>query len=282
MKIRMGYPVSTKTGDRVAFKTSTTAVFDENGIPVSDTFNNINTQLPNLSNYRLCIFGDGLSREQYDMTGSGITDDYPSFATLLSTQFKSYINHSISNTIVSDIDENDATIISYVERFSELPPASDVDVIMVFTTSNDWAYSVPIGENFDNTRFTYKGALNLLIDYMISKYYDKDIIFVTPLQRHHESAVNTTPNGVDLYSSNDPNAAGKRLIDYANAIKEICAIHAIPVIDMHSICGINFASNETQIAELSEQGSEIRGVMPNEKGCYIIYKRLLKALTAII
>lgn len=40
MKIRMGYPVSTKTGERVAFKSPASAVFDENGVPVSDRLNN--------------------------------------------------------------------------------------------------------------------------------------------------------------------------------------------------------------------------------------------------
>jgi hypothetical protein len=41
MKIRMGYPVSTKTGERVSFKTSASAVFDNDGIPVSDRLNKI-------------------------------------------------------------------------------------------------------------------------------------------------------------------------------------------------------------------------------------------------
>jgi hypothetical protein len=277
--MKTGYPKVLKSGEKFCPKTSTKLVYDEKGLPLSYHLENFNSQITNLSTLRLCIFGDGLSLNSYGAVTENADD---AFAGLLASHFRSCTNVSIGNTIISDVSETSVEVLSYVERLGDLPDADTFDVLMVFATSNDWAYSSPIGENSDTDRFTYKGALQIVINHLLSKYFDKTIIFVTPLQSYNtEVYQDTTPN-VPLVSSNEPNGVNKRLYDYAEAIKEICAINAIPVIDMYGTCGISYPNSAAQRLYLSDQNRYNVGIIPNSKGCYMIYKRLLKALTDII
>ena len=123
-----------------------------------------------------------------------------------------------------ELDELDALIAS----------AAAVDMIAVSAGSNDFQYTyTDFGSlnllkagTYDNT--TFYGALAKLCDKLIANYPQKLIFFTTPIKRAQPfdgSSTNTNP-----FSTNGNN---KTLMDYCDAIKEVCGYYSIPVLDLN-------------------------------------------------
>ncbi len=129
-------------------------------------------------------------------------------------------------------------------------------------------------ENLVYDATTYRGALNMIIKGLLTKYAGKEIIFVTPIPRSSLA---------DKYgSSNNPNKHGFTLGDYARVVQQLCARHSIPVIDLFSTSGLDFTFNEEHRMKLSERNSLAPGVHPNVAGHYRLYRRLYKGLMSLI
>lgn len=92
--------------------------------------------------------------------------------------------------------------------------SDDLDYILVFGGSNDYAYQTPIGEETSYDIKNFYGGLNTLILGLIEKYCGKPILFLTPLYRplNYES--------------------GYKFMDYVNAIKSRCAYYSIPCFNL--------------------------------------------------
>ena len=155
---------------------------------------------------------------------------------------------------------------------------ADSALIVVFGGTNDLSYdSKAIGDlfveetitptgNMGNKKLvaptdtdTFAGALHNLIQTIQSAAPLVPIVFMTPLKRNHNSASN--PDYITC------NSNGDYMIDFVNAIKEICAFYAIPVLDLYSNSNLN---------PLAPQGSTIfaDGLHPNNKGHRLIGKLL--------
>lgn len=69
--------------------------------------------------------------------------------------------------------------------------AIDLDYILIFGGTNDYAYQIPIGESNSTDITTFNGALNTLIKGLIERYPGKPILFLTPLHRvlDHENGI---------------------------------------------------------------------------------------------
>jgi lysophospholipase L1-like esterase len=105
---------------------------------------------------------------------------------------------------------------------------ANADIVLVFGGTNDYNYSIPLGTNTDTTNTTFYGALKILIEGLINKYPTKCIVFLTPLQRNYNST-----GGMGA------NSAGFTLLQYVDAIKEMCGKYSIPVFDLYRNLGIS-------------------------------------------
>lgn len=114
------------------------------------------------------------------------------------------------------------------------------DFATVMFGTNDWGQSRQIGVNTDfndNGEYTgtYKGSLNTFCKNITTLFPNKHIIMVTP------------PNGFEDYNysgqafsdNGKRNLLGFTIKDYADAMKEICALWGIPCFDFNSVCGWN-------------------------------------------
>lgn len=100
----------------------------------------------------------------------------------------------------------------------------DVDIITVMGGTNDQAHGVPLGVFSDRTVDTFYGGLHVLIQGLIAKYPGKTIAFLTPIQRS------------GCKDDNGFKAGG--LIEYVDAIIEVCEYYSIPCLDLFRHGGI--------------------------------------------
>ena len=112
---------------------------------------------------------------------------------------------------------------SFVERYTSMN--KPVDYITVFGGVNDFIHKTPLGtfDSRDNT--TFYGALHELCQGLYNNFTTSKIMFITPYI--NEGA--KTPRALD----------GKTLIDFVNAIEEVCAYYGIKVKNLYKDSGIN-------------------------------------------
>lgn len=95
----------------------------------------------------------------------------------------------------------------------------NADAVVVFGGTNDYGHGdAHFGTPDSDDIYTFCGGLNSLIRKLKSDFPKARIVFLTPLHRATEDA----PSKPD----------GKTLVDYVNAMVEICRTHDISVIDL--------------------------------------------------
>ena len=116
--------------------------------------------------------------------------------------------------------------------------ASNSDIIFIFGGTNDFYYNKPLGEWYSLTgttrtlnkdMSTFRGALAVICDGLITKFPTKQIILMTPIHRDRLRNQQT-----DL----EANASGLYLDDYVECVKEAGRIFGIPVIDLNGESGL--------------------------------------------
>lgn len=122
---------------------------------------------------------------------------------------------------------------SFVERAANMETA---DAVLVMGGTNDAGKDILLGEwaSTDNTNLY--GALNALISLLRTKYYDKPIIFCTPIKSMYEKDNGFPKTMADLKSASA--STNLELWHCALAIQAKCAVHGIPVIDLYNASGI--------------------------------------------
>ncbi len=162
---------------------------------------------------------------------------------------------------IKDPDEpRDKDFIMRAEQMDD-----DADLIVVFGGTNDYGNGqAPLGDINDSHVFTFYGAVRVLAVNLIRKYPNAQIVFITPLHRWNEEGGLGTwkPDGVKQHF----------LSAYAKAIKDVCELYSIPVLDM-----FGSGSLPLQITECSKKYST-DGVHPNDEGHEIIANKLGKFL----
>ena len=139
----------------------------------------------------------------------------------------SFVNYGISgSTLGSDGTDNRQP---FTRRYDLMD--DDADLVIVMGGTNDFRNNVPIGTMSDRTDLSFYGALHVLCEGLIDKYYNqqgvdlgksKQIMFMTPLK------IITQDTGV-LDTAINP---------YVEAVKEVCDYYSIPVFDLHNLSGI--------------------------------------------
>lgn len=140
----------------------------------------------------------------------------------------------------------------------------DVDIIVVFGGTNDFGNGqAPLGDMNSTDMRTFYGALHTLIRKLIEKYYNKTIVFMTPLHRHNEDGRGAwKPDGVEQHP----------LKDYVKAVKDVCEHYSVPVLDLFASGELRGNTPEWYKAFMPD------GLHPNEEGHKIIARKLGKFL----
>lgn len=144
----------------------------------------------------------------------------------------------------------------YETRISEIP--QDSEVIVVFGGTNDYGHGdAPLGKMGDDTIFTFYGAVYQLIKKIRYAFPNAKLIFATPIHREFE------------------HDRGLNLIDFVNAIKEVCDKENVPVIDLYNLFEVNPENEEDRIKYAPD------GLHPNDLGHDLLADAFIKYLDPI-
>lgn len=143
---------------------------------------------------------------------------------------------------------------AFVYRWDQI--ASDADIIIVAGGTNDYGHNVPLGTPTDNISLyeqTFYGAVNYLITNITVTYPYARVVFITPFHRQGDYQQNT---------------AGYTLLDYVEAIQNMCKRYGVKCIDGYSDSGIN-TLQAFQNVNMSD------GLHPTQSGHDLIFKNLM-------
>ena len=156
--------------------------------------------------------------------GSGTTKLYYRFLEE-SLGFGSVTGMGIGGSCISSGSDYGNNNTPLINRYKDIPSA---DLIQIFMGTNDYGHATPIGSPEDTQASTFYGALHTIIPYLLETHKESKIVFVTPLHRNAKST------GTTSESEYDSNASGHTLHDYVEAIKQVCAMHGVSVIDLYT------------------------------------------------
>lgn len=147
----------------------------------------------------------------------------------------------------------------------------DVDAIFIFAGTNDYWGDIPLGKwytytqevsnwrrsqelaprrHFDLNAATFRGRINILLDYLKDNYPDAQIILMTPLHRGFaDFKVGDNMQPEETFG----NPSGLHIEDYVNVVREASSVWSVPVIDLFAESGLfpikdsfaKFFKNET-------------------------------------
>lgn len=92
----------------------------------------------------------------------------------------------------------------------------DLDIISVMGGVNDYDTTMPLGSIDDINGYTIYGSIKIVAKGLKELYPNSFVFFITPY--------NTTWNNNSTYE----------LVDVVNAIKEVCSLYDIPVLDLYN------------------------------------------------
>ncbi len=196
------------------------------------------SQTDDAGNYKTVFFYDWLK----DILGLSATNSY-----------------GYSGTTIMPISGQNK---SFLDRYTSM--SNDADLIVVWGGTNDYHYGHALGGVDDTANTTFCGALNNLCKGLITKYPQKDILFVTPTPRGNIASAVATQK------------------EYADAIIDVCAKYCIPVFDAFRKCNmpINYEYPRKHTVDglhLNDLGHEVLGkAMAN----FILYSEMAGAQRA--
>ncbi len=169
------------------------------------------------------------------------------------------------------IDKTTQTTEGYVG-----PMRADADLVTVKGGTND-SGSARIGDLNDRSTSTYMGAARYLMESLIERYPDKQIVFFTPIHRSRDD------NSVESY-----NRFGESLQDISAAMVTIGEIYDIPVIDIYNPEQLDFSSTYISKSYTDEHGkyhnavceSDLMpdGLHPSGKGHMILAEYMINEM----
>ena len=191
------------------------ALSAKQGYELKKEINNLSDNI--LNGKKIGALGDSL------INGNAIGYTYTAFYLIAQKNNMQYINYGLNgNPIARPSNYSGNTPMS--ERYIDMD--NDLDYIIVLGGANDKRLNVPIETNSDITNETFKGALNVLIKGLLTKYPKKKILFMTNYNRYP-----------------DLNSLGLTDIHYVDAMLEICALYGIPCFDNYRKSGVSWYTN---------------------------------------
>ena len=176
--------------------------------------------------------------------------------------FQTINNYGIGGTCISTGETND-----FLSRYSNMD--ANADVILVFGGTNDWGHSHTLGDISSTDNSTFYGALKTLCEGLINMYSTKAIGFITPLQRN----VNYFPAD-NCANGQINNKNGNTLEQFVQAVKDVCAIYSIPVLDLYHNCF--YGGSDTIKTQILTDG-----LHPNDLGHKILARKISSFINTI-
>lgn len=143
--------------------------------------------------------------------------------------FASYINEGKSGRAIANGTANGDGINTTGKKVDY----KDYDLVIIEAGTNDFKLNVPLGiigsvkDSTFNTE-TFYGAYRDLLGFILQQNPTVQIVLLTPLQRDNAG-----------YDVEYTNSANHKLAEYANAVKAIGEMYALPVCDLYANSGIN-------------------------------------------
>ena len=131
---------------------------------------------------------------------------------------------------------------------------SQVDYITIMYGTNDYTSLVPLGEKESTNVEEFNGAINKVVENILTTYPHIKILFLTPTWRSRMD------NGDGRESDTNANNIGNYLINYVDAILDRANKFKLPSYDLYRNSGINkFTTNhyQTDGLHLTNKGDEI-------------------------
>lgn len=127
---------------------------------------------------------------------------------------------------------------SFVERLSQL---TKHDLFIVMGGLNDFLFGSPLGSLGNGDTSTFYGALEAVVNYIITNFPESQLVVFTPMKVNHAKS----SDGSSYGNTFSPNSQGLCEADYVKAVKEICDKYSVRVKDMYTESGIS-PFNENQ------------------------------------
>lgn len=220
----------------------------------------VSSRYEHLRGKKIGFLGDSITN------GVGATDYAHSYVGLMENEFGSgnVGEYGINATLIAVVEGQKPTEAMCV-RYTDMP--NDLDIVVVYGGTNDWYYGGAWGTVDSTDTSTFLGALNVLMSGLVQKYCGKEIFFVTPMSSDYSH-----------HNTDDANpTSGKTMKEYRDAIIERATHHAISVIDLYGMCGMDVAHNADNKTEYSYDG-----VHPNDKGHQRVHDRIVTFISNIL
>ena len=251
----------------------------------TDTSNLFDVYFADINDYDAVVRIDDLVAEPIPWC-EGKTIAWLGDSIVHGSDFDDIVAQEMGMTLV-DMGEDGATIaynssgtrqnIELNELDTLISNGTAVDIIAISAGSNDYQYtytnfgSLSLLENNNYNNTTFYGALAKLCDKLIANYPQKIIFFTTPIKRAQPftgSSDDTTP-----FSKNGND---KTLMDYCDAIKEVCGYYSIPVLDLNreSLLNPHIAAQQNLFVDNDK-------THPNNAGRKIMARRVSGWLTQL-
>lgn len=211
-------------------------------------------------NKKLIIFGDDISTASNAKNGT-VTAQTAYYGLLASKYGWNVNNKSYIDATASDYGKSnytDTSLQTTIDNMTDL--ATDDNIyVAIFIGSEDYANGIAtIGNNTDNSKDTFKGALNLAINKILTRAPRAKIIMITPIYRASKVPGDSLNGDTNLINN-------KYLTDFANAIKDIAEYNHIPCLDLYNECMINKYNSTTYLQN---------GVVLNEDGHAMLAEKI--------
>lgn len=154
---------------------------------------------------------------------------------------------------------------NFGSRVDDMIP--DADIIVVFGGTNDFGHGdAPLGAFSDRTECSFCGAMHLLLQKLIVRYPQAQLVVMTPLHRDSENQLGVNEIGVRREFP---------LESYVDAIIKISGYYGIPVLDLFRVSGLQPAVPVLKELYMPD------GLHPNDEGHKRIAEKLLGFLKSL-
>lgn len=153
----------------------------------------------------------------------------------------------------------------FASRIQEMIP--DADIVVVFGGTNDFGIGdASFGRLSDRTEESFCGAFHLLLQKLIARYPQAQMVVMTPLHRDGEEELGYNQFGLRREHT---------LEEYAQAIVQISGYYGIPVLDLRHVSGIQPSVPILRQLYIPD------GLHPNDRGHQRIAEKLLGFLQSL-
>lgn len=179
-----------------------------------------------------------LSNMVYTACGDSITaNGSPAYVELVSETLglKGYYNCGIAGTTMSNCSGHGTPMVNRTNIVN-----IDSDIITIMFGTNDCSFTCGLGTIDSTNKNNFYGSYKIVINELRTRCPNAKIMLMTPLQN------------VDYNASNEDtkrNGAGKHLIDYVNAVKELADCYNLPCLDLYNESGVNVDTLSTYLSD---------------------------------